>query len=114
MGPLERALSATGTAGYDLLRVAHFKPSARGRIEALDVTVGARVVAGQRLAVLHNFELSAAQSKVASAAAAATAAAIALYVGLAAMGTGPALASNYHDHHPWAQTSASVGYAGRV
>jgi cobalt-zinc-cadmium efflux system membrane fusion protein len=69
-GPLERTVSATGTVGYDLLRVAHVKPTARGRIETLDVTVGDRVVAGQRLAVLDNFELSAAQSKVASAEAA--------------------------------------------
>jgi cobalt-zinc-cadmium efflux system membrane fusion protein len=43
---------------------------ARGRIEALDVTAGDRVVAGQRLAVLDNFDLSAAHSKVASAEAA--------------------------------------------
>jgi cobalt-zinc-cadmium efflux system membrane fusion protein len=40
---------------------------ARGRIEALDVTAGDRVVAGQRLAVLDNFDLSAAHSKVLSA-----------------------------------------------
>jgi cobalt-zinc-cadmium efflux system membrane fusion protein len=56
-GPLQRTVSATGTVGYDLLHVAHIKPPARGRIETLDVTVGGRVVAGQRLAVLDNFEL---------------------------------------------------------
>lgn len=69
-GPLDRTVAATGTVGYDLLRVAHVKPAARGRIETLDVTVGDHVVAGQRLAVLDNFELSAAQSKVAGAEAA--------------------------------------------
>ena len=70
MGPLVRAVSATGSVGYDLLHLARIKPPARGRIESLDVTVGDRVVAGQRLAILDNFELSAAQSKVASAEAA--------------------------------------------
>jgi multidrug efflux pump subunit AcrA (membrane-fusion protein) len=39
---------------------------ARGRIEALDVSAGDRVAAGQRLAVLDNFDLSAAHSKVVS------------------------------------------------
>jgi cobalt-zinc-cadmium efflux system membrane fusion protein len=70
MGPLVRAVSATGSVGYDLLHLARIKPPARGRIESLDVTVGDRVVASQRLAILDNFELSAAQSKVASAEAA--------------------------------------------
>ena len=70
MGPLVRAVSATGSVGYDLLHLARIKPPARGRIESLDVTVGDRVAAGQRLAILDNFELSAAQSKVASAEAA--------------------------------------------
>ncbi|MFZ0152165.1 MAG: efflux RND transporter periplasmic adaptor subunit, partial [Xanthobacteraceae bacterium] len=70
MGPLVRAVSATGSVGYDLLHLARIKPPARGRIESLDVTVGDRVTAGQRLAILDNFELSAAQSKVASAEAA--------------------------------------------
>jgi len=43
---------------------------ARGRIEALDVNAGDRVVAGQRLAVFDNFDLSAAHSKAVSAEAA--------------------------------------------
>jgi membrane fusion protein, heavy metal efflux system len=68
--PLVRAVSATGSVGYDLLHLARIKPPARGRIESLDVTVGDRVAAGQRLAIIDNFELSAAQSKVASAEAA--------------------------------------------
>jgi cobalt-zinc-cadmium efflux system membrane fusion protein len=69
-GPLVRAVSATGSVGYDQLRLARIRPVARGRIEALDVTAGDRVVAGQRLAILDNFDLSAAHSKVLSAEAA--------------------------------------------
>jgi len=70
VGPLVRAVSATGSVGYDQLRLARIRPVARGRIEALDVTAGDRVVAGQRLAILDNFDLSAAHSKVLSAEAA--------------------------------------------
>jgi membrane fusion protein, heavy metal efflux system len=69
-GPLVRAVSATGSVGYDQLHLARIKPMARGRIETLDVTAGDRVVAGQRLAVLDNFDLSAAHSRVLSAEAA--------------------------------------------
>jgi cobalt-zinc-cadmium efflux system membrane fusion protein len=69
-GPLARAVSATGSVGYDQLRLARIRPMARGRIEALDVNAGDRVVAGQRLAVLDNFDLSAAHSKVLGAEAA--------------------------------------------
>jgi cobalt-zinc-cadmium efflux system membrane fusion protein len=68
--PLVRALSATGSVGYDQLHLARIKPMARGRIQTLDVTAGDRVVAGQRLAVLDNFDLSAAHSRVLSAEAA--------------------------------------------
>jgi cobalt-zinc-cadmium efflux system membrane fusion protein len=84
MGPLVRAVSATGSVGYDLLHLARIKPPARGRIESLDVTVGDRVVAGQRLAILDNFELSAAQSKVASAEAAVSQAKVQLATATAA------------------------------
>src|SRR5882757_766966 len=69
-GPLVRAVSATGSVGYDQLHLARIKPTARGRIETIDVTAGDRVVAGQRLAVLDNFDLSAAHSKVLGAEAA--------------------------------------------
>ena len=69
-GPLVRAVSATGSVGYDQLHLARIKPTARGRIETVDVTAGNRVVAGQRLAVLDNFDLSAAHSRVLSAEAA--------------------------------------------
>jgi membrane fusion protein, heavy metal efflux system len=66
-GPLVRAVSATGSVGYDQLHLARIKPTARGRIETVDVKAGDRVVAGQRLAVLDNFDLSAAHSRVMSA-----------------------------------------------
>jgi membrane fusion protein, heavy metal efflux system len=69
-GPLVRAVSATGSVGYDQLHLARIRSMARGRIEALDVNAGDRVVAGQRLAVLDNFDLSAAHSKAVSAEAA--------------------------------------------
>ena len=69
-GPLVRAVSATGSVGYDQLHLARIKPTARGRIETVNVTGGDRVVAGQRLAVLDNFDLSAAHSKVLGAEAA--------------------------------------------
>jgi membrane fusion protein, heavy metal efflux system len=69
-GPLVRAVSATGSVGYDQLHLARIKPMARGRIETLDVTAGDRVVAGQRLALLDNFDLSAAHSRVLGAEAA--------------------------------------------
>jgi cobalt-zinc-cadmium efflux system membrane fusion protein len=69
-GPLVRAVSATGSVGYDQLHLARIRPMARGRIEALDVNAGDRVVVGQRLAVLDNFDLSAARSKAVSAEAA--------------------------------------------
>jgi cobalt-zinc-cadmium efflux system membrane fusion protein len=69
-GPLMRAVTATGSIGYDQLHVARIRSMARGRIEALDVNAGDRVTAGQRLAVLDNFDLSAAHSKVLGAEAA--------------------------------------------
>ena len=69
-GPLVRAVSATGSVGYNQLHLARIRPVARGRIEALDVNAGDRVVAGQRLAVLDNFDLSAAHSRTLSAEAA--------------------------------------------
>jgi cobalt-zinc-cadmium efflux system membrane fusion protein len=70
MKPLVRTVSAVGTVGYDQLHLAHITPPARGRIETIEAAVGDRVAAGQRLAVLDNFELSAANSKVISAEAA--------------------------------------------
>ncbi len=70
--PLVREVPATGIVTYDALRLARIVPPARGRVEAIDAVVGEQVQAGQRLAVLDNFELSAARSGVASAAASVT------------------------------------------
>jgi cobalt-zinc-cadmium efflux system membrane fusion protein len=68
--PLIRTIMATGSVGYDQLRLARITPPARGRIDTLNVVVGDQVAAGQRLAVLDNFELSTVRSQVASAEAA--------------------------------------------
>jgi cobalt-zinc-cadmium efflux system membrane fusion protein len=70
MRPLVRDVPATGIVTYDELRLARIVPPARGRILAIDAVVGEHVQAGQRLAVLDNFDLSAARSGVASAQAA--------------------------------------------
>jgi membrane fusion protein, heavy metal efflux system len=70
--PLIRTIAATGMVGYDQLRLIHITPPARGRIQTLDVVVGDPVAAGQRLAVLDNFKLSAVRSQIASAEAAVT------------------------------------------
>ncbi|HTJ91464.1 MAG TPA: efflux RND transporter periplasmic adaptor subunit [Acidocella sp.] len=65
--PLVRDVPATGIVTYDALRLARIVPPARGRVEAIDAVVGQQVQAGQRLAVLNNFELTTARSGVASA-----------------------------------------------
>jgi membrane fusion protein, heavy metal efflux system len=70
MRPLLRNVPATGIVSYDELRLARIVPPARGRVESIDAVVGEQVQAGQRLAVLDNFELSTARSGVASAQAA--------------------------------------------
>ena len=72
MRPLVRSVPATGIVTYNELRLARIVPPARGRVEAIDAVVGEHVQAGQRLAVLDNFDLSAARSGVASAQAAVT------------------------------------------
>ena len=72
MRPLVRDVPATGIVTYDELRLARIVPPARGRIVAIDAVVGEQVQAGQRLAVLDNFDLSAARSGVAGAQAAVT------------------------------------------
>ena len=65
--PLVREVPATGLVTYDALRLARIVPPASGRVEAIDAVVGEQVQAGQRLAVLDNFELGAARSHVAGA-----------------------------------------------
>lgn len=68
--PLVRLVQVTGTVGFDQLRLAQITPPARGRVETIDAAVGDHVQAGQRLAILDNFDLSGARSGVASAQAA--------------------------------------------
>jgi cobalt-zinc-cadmium efflux system membrane fusion protein len=68
--PLVRNVQVTGVVGFDQLRVAQITPPARGRVEAIQAAVGDHVQAGQRLAILDNFDLSGARSGVASAQAA--------------------------------------------
>jgi cobalt-zinc-cadmium efflux system membrane fusion protein len=70
MRPLLRDVPATGIVSYNELRLARIVPPARGRVESIDAVVGEQVQAGQRLAVLDNFDLSAARSGVAGAQAA--------------------------------------------
>jgi cobalt-zinc-cadmium efflux system membrane fusion protein len=65
--PLVRQVPAIGVVGYDELHVARITSPARGRIEALEVVVGDQVHAGQPLALVDNFDLSEARSRVASA-----------------------------------------------
>ncbi len=65
--PLMREVPATGIVTYDALRLAHIVPPASGRVEAIDAVVGEPVEAGQRLAVIDNFALSAARGHVAGA-----------------------------------------------
>jgi hypothetical protein len=43
-----------------------------------------------------------------------TAAAIALSVSLAAIGAAPAIATDYHVYHPWAQASTHTDYTDRA
>jgi membrane fusion protein, heavy metal efflux system len=70
MRPLVQNVPATGIVTYDELRLARIVPPARGRVESIEAVVGEHVQAGQRLAVLDNFDLSAARSGVASSQAA--------------------------------------------
>jgi membrane fusion protein, heavy metal efflux system len=68
--PLVQDVRVTGTVGFDQLRLAQITPPARGRVESIDAVVGEHVQAGQRLAVLDDFDLSGARSEVAGAQAA--------------------------------------------
>jgi membrane fusion protein, heavy metal efflux system len=70
--PLVRTVRVTGIVNFNALRLAQISPASRGRIEAIDVAVGQRVRAGQRLAILDAFDLSEVRSQVASAHAAVT------------------------------------------
>jgi len=75
--PLVRSVQTTGVVSFDARHLAQVSSPSRGRIEAIDVVVGQRVRAGQRLAVLDDFDLSDVRSQVASAQAAVTDATVA-------------------------------------
>ena len=68
--PLLRTVRVTGTVGFNELRLAHINPLARGRIQVMEVVIGQRVKAGQRLAVLDALDLAEARHQLASAQAA--------------------------------------------
>jgi membrane fusion protein, heavy metal efflux system len=93
--PLVRTVQATGIVSFNAKRLAQVSSPSRGRIETIDVVVGQRVRAGQRLAVLDDFDLSdvrsqvaGAQAAVADATAAATTAHVALTRGTELLGIG--------------------------
>jgi cobalt-zinc-cadmium efflux system membrane fusion protein len=65
--PLVRTVSTTGVVAFDDLRMAQLSAPARGRIQSIEVAVGQPVRAGQRLAVLDNFELGDTRSRIAAA-----------------------------------------------
>jgi cobalt-zinc-cadmium efflux system membrane fusion protein len=65
--PLVRTVSATGVVAFNELRMAQLSPPARGRIQSIEVAVGQPVRAGQRLALLDNFDLGDTRSHIAAA-----------------------------------------------
>ncbi|MBB5457049.1 efflux RND transporter periplasmic adaptor subunit [Paraburkholderia sp. Cpub6] len=84
--PGVRTITAPGVIAFNGKQLAQLSSPSRGRIEAVDVAVGEHVRAGQRLAVLDEFDLSDVRSQLASAQAAladATAAADAAHAALA-------------------------------
>jgi cobalt-zinc-cadmium efflux system membrane fusion protein len=68
--PLVRTVSGTGVVAFNELRMAQLSPPARGRIESIEVAVGQPVQAGQRLALLDNYDLGDTRSRIAAAQAA--------------------------------------------
>lgn len=65
--PLVRTVSTTGVVAFNDLRMAQLSPPARGRIQSIEVAVGQPVRAGQRLALLDNFDLGDTRSHIAAA-----------------------------------------------
>jgi cobalt-zinc-cadmium efflux system membrane fusion protein len=65
--PLVRIVQATGVVAFNELRMAQLSPPARGRIQAIEVAVGQPVRAGQRLALLDNYDLGDTRSHIAAA-----------------------------------------------
>jgi membrane fusion protein, heavy metal efflux system len=65
--PLVRTVRTTGIVAFNDLRMAQLSPPARGRIQSIEVAVGQPVRAGQRLALLDNFDLGETRSHIAAA-----------------------------------------------
>lgn len=68
--PGVRPIEATGIVNFNARRLAQLSSPSRGRIVAIDVAAGDHVRAGQRLAVLDEFDLSDVRSQTANASAA--------------------------------------------
>ncbi len=65
--PLVQTVRTTGVVAFNDLRMAQLSPPARGRIQSIEVAVGQPVRAGQRLALLDNFDLGDTRSHIAAA-----------------------------------------------
>jgi cobalt-zinc-cadmium efflux system membrane fusion protein len=65
--PLVQAVRTTGVVAFNDLRMAQLSAPARGRILSIEVAVGQPVRAGQRLALLDNFDLGDTRSHIAAA-----------------------------------------------
>ncbi len=65
--PLVRTVRATGVVAFNDLRMAQLSPPARGRIQSIEVAVGQPVRAGQRLALIDNYDLGDTRSRIAAA-----------------------------------------------
>jgi cobalt-zinc-cadmium efflux system membrane fusion protein len=76
--PLTRTVQVTGLVSFDARHLAQVSSPSRGRVEALDVAIGQHVRAGQRLAILDDFDLSDVRSQVGSSQAAVADAAVAV------------------------------------
>ncbi|TCG07467.1 hypothetical protein BZM27_19240, partial [Paraburkholderia steynii] len=68
--PGVRTITAPGVVAFNGKQLAQLSSPSRGRIVAVDVAVGDHVRAGQRLAILDEFDLSDVRSQLASAQAA--------------------------------------------
>jgi cobalt-zinc-cadmium efflux system membrane fusion protein len=68
--PLVRIVHAPGVVAFNDLRMAQLSAPARGRIQSIEVAVGQPVQAGQRLALLDNYDLGDTRSHIAAAQAA--------------------------------------------
>ncbi len=68
--PMTHVARAPGSVGFNEQRLAHINPLTRGRVQAVEVTVGDRVAAGQRLAVIDALDLAEARHQLSGAQAA--------------------------------------------